>query len=203
VKKNVNKHKHKIVQTSRSRTLKPKPRTNQQISYTKSRKAKDRKIKRKPEACGNLLGPLLGECQVVYGWRDVVNCRMEAAHGLNQATEMRRSWWAYENQLTATLGPHSRACCWWCHCRTSITLRRNLQKLWEVLISPLSMVFVCFFFFFFLQALFNSKCPSVKPNSEFWICKIVNFVSLPALYQWFQTKPSSQLFLILREIKSL
>jgi len=34
---------------------------------------------------------LLGECQVVYGWRDVVNCRMEAAHGLNQATEMRRS----------------------------------------------------------------------------------------------------------------
>jgi hypothetical protein len=24
-----------------------------------------------------------------------------------------------------------------------------------------------FFFFFFLQALFNSKCPSVKPNSEF------------------------------------
>jgi hypothetical protein len=91
VKKNVNKHKHKIVQTSRSRTQKTKPRTNQQISYTKSRKAKDRKIKRKPEACGNLLGPLLGECQVVYGWRDVVNCRMEAAHGLNQATEMRRS----------------------------------------------------------------------------------------------------------------
>jgi hypothetical protein len=24
-----------------------------------------------------------------------------------------------------------------------------------------------FFFFFFLKGLFNSKCPSVKPNSEF------------------------------------